>query len=68
MWVLTDTGDYRPGPGFGPPADHAIIADPDNFQLNRLQLSYLAEPIDTRITVGRQKLTRADQRFIGAVG
>ncbi len=67
MWVLTDTGDYRPGPGFGP-ADHAIIADPDNFQLNRLQFSYLAEPIDTRITVGRQKLTRADQRFIGAVG
>jgi len=66
-WVLTDTDDYRPGPGFGP-ADHAIIADPDNFQLNRLQLSYLFEPLDTRITVGRQKLTRADQRFIGAIG
>lgn len=66
-WVLTDTDDYRPGPGFRP-ANHSIIADPDNFQLNRLQLSYLIDALDTRVTVGRQKLTRADQRFIGAVG
>ena len=45
-WVLTDTDGYRPGPGFGP-ADHAVIADPDNFQLNRLQLSYLLDSMDT---------------------
>jgi hypothetical protein len=65
MWVLTDSGSYR---AFPPPGGQTIIADPDNFQLNRLQLSYLLEPIATEITVGRQLITRADQRFIGAVG
>ncbi|MGB0775339.1 MAG: alginate export family protein [Akkermansiaceae bacterium] len=66
-WVLTDSGHYRPFPGF-PPANHAVIADPDNFQLNRLQVSYQWDAISTIITVGRQAITLDDQRFIGAVG
>jgi len=55
---------------FPPPNNNgrAVIADPDSFLLNRLQLSYNAKPIDTNITVGRQYLKFADQRFIGAVG
>jgi len=66
-WVLTDTDNYRAFPGFAP-SDRAVIADPDNFQLNRLQVSYTSDVLDTTVTVGRQSITLADQRFIGAVG
>ncbi len=38
------------------------------MELNRLQMFYDAEAIDTTITVGRQHLNLADQRFIGTVG
>lgn len=66
-WVLTDTDNYRAFPGFAP-SDRAVIADPDNFQLNRLQVSYFSDLLDTTVTVGRQLITLSDQRFIGAVG
>ncbi len=65
--ILTDQGKYTPFPGFINNG-RAVIADPDNFELNRLQLSYDIEAIDTTLTVGRQYITFADQRFIGAVG
>lgn len=66
-WVLTDTGGYRAFPGFAP-SDRALIADPDNLQLNRLQVSYHSEFLATTLTVGRQAINLADQRFVGAVG
>lgn len=66
-WVLTDTDNYRAFPGFAP-SDRALIADPDNLQLNRLQVSYFSDLLDTTVTVGRQLITLSDQRFIGAVG
>jgi len=55
---------------FPPPNNNgrAVIADPNSFLLNRLQLSYNIKPIDTKVTVGRQYLKFADERFIGAVG
>lgn len=55
---------------FPPPNNNgrAVIADPESYMLNRLQLSYTAEQIDTTVTVGRQYITLADQRFIGAIG
>jgi len=68
-WVLTQTRGYRafPGPG-GVPADKSVIADPDSIDLNRLQLTYTADTIDTTIIVGRQYIKFDDQRFFGAVG
>ena len=63
------TGADRYGP-FPPPNNNgrAVIADPDSFLLNRLQLSYSSDVIDTTVTVGRQYLKFSDQRFIGAIG
>ena len=41
------------------------VADPQNIELNRAQLSY-SVPDRATFTVGRQYLTLADQRFVGA--
>jgi hypothetical protein len=55
----------RPGedqfrPGF------AVVADPENVELNRLQLQYKTGP--ATVTVGRQRINLEDQRWIGSVG
>jgi len=65
--IISSNTAYGP---FPPPNNNgrAVIADPDSFLLNRLQLSYNVEPIDTTVTVGRQYIKFADQRFIGAIG
>ncbi len=65
-WVLTDSNRYSPFPGFLN-GTRSVIADPDNFELNRLQLSYEAESLDTIITVGRQHIKLVDERFVGSV-
>lgn len=44
-----------------------IVADPDNVELNRLQIQYRGLP-KTRLTLGRQRINIDDQRFVGAVG
>ena len=49
---------WRPG--------YAVIADPENLELNRLQLQYKAEK--NAITVGRQRINLDDQRWVGSVG
>ena len=41
------------------------IADPQNVELNRAQLSYVV-PDRATVTAGRQYLALADQRFVGA--
>lgn len=66
--ILSDKDRYNPFPGAANANGRAVIADPDSFLLNRLQLSYNAKPIDTLVTVGRQYINFDDQRFIGAVG
>lgn len=66
--ILSSKSRYNPFPGGANYNGRAVIADPDSFLLNRLQLSYTAEPIDTTVTAGRQYIKFADQRFIGAVG
>lgn len=44
-----------------------VIADPANFELNRVQVQY--KGIDkTLVTVGRQRINLDDQRFVGSVG
>lgn len=44
-----------------------IIADPENIELNRLQLQYRGIP-KTLVTLGRQRINLDDQRFVGSVG
>ena len=44
-----------------------VVADPENVELNRIQLQYKGLP-KTVMTVGRQRINLDDQRFVGAVG
>ncbi len=46
---------------------YPIVADPETYQLNRLQLSNTSLP-DTTLLVGRSRINLDDQRFIGNVG
>jgi len=46
---------------------YPIVADPANFELNRVQLQYRGIP-KTVVTIGRQRINLDDQRFVGAVG
>ena len=44
-----------------------IVADPENVELNRIQIQYKGLP-GTVITAGRQRINLDDQRFVGSVG
>lgn len=44
-----------------------IAADPENIELNRLQLQYRGLP-GAVVTLGRQRINIEDQRFVGSVG
>ena len=46
---------------------YPIVADPENIELNRLQLQYRGVK-KTVITVGRQRINLEDQRFVGSSG
>lgn len=43
-----------------------VVADPEDFQINRLQVEYSGLP-QTVITVGRQRINLDNQRFVGGV-
>ncbi len=45
---------------------YPVVADPNNLEINRLQLLYAGLP-QTEITLGRQEINLDDQRFVGAV-
>lgn len=45
---------------------HPIVADPQDFQINRLQIDYSGLP-QTVVTVGRQRINFDNQRFVGGV-
>lgn len=53
------------GSGEWRPAD-AVIADPQNVALNRVQLQYKAKGIT--LTAGRQRINLDDERWVGSVG
>lgn len=63
-WILTNTDEYNAFPGTG--SSQTLIADPENFQLNRLQLAF--DGFDSHVVAGRQKITIDDHRFVGNVG
>jgi hypothetical protein len=44
----------------------AVVPDPENIELNRLQLQYKAK--DVSLTLGRQRINLDDQRWVGSVG
>ena len=46
---------------------YPLVADPENIELNRIQLQFKGLP-KTIVTVGRQRINLDDQRFVGAVG
>lgn len=43
---------------------HAVVADPENVELNRLQLQYRTKALS--VTLGRQRINLDDQRFVGS--
>ena len=61
-----DDYDAFPFPGLGKD-DHSVVADPENIEINRLQLQYRGLR-GTTFTVGRQRINLDDQRFVGSVG
>ena len=46
---------------------YPIVADPESYELNRLQLTNTSLPATT-LTVGRQRIVLDDHRFVGNVG
>jgi hypothetical protein len=45
----------------------SVVADPQNVELNRLQLQYAAKG-KGKFIIGRQRINIDDQRFVGSVG
>ena len=46
---------------------YPIVADPESYEINRLQLTNTSLPATT-LTVGRQRIVLDDHRFVGNVG
>jgi len=55
--------DTLPGNGVEP---YPTVADPENIELNRLQLGYARDGFG--VTVGRQRIVYDNARFVGNVG
>ena len=45
---------------------YPVVADPDNIELNRAQISVMKN--GTGLTLGRQRINLDNQRFVGSVG
>lgn len=56
---------YRDAP-FAPANGYAVVADPENIELNRAQIQYKTKAFT--LTGGRQRINLDDQRFVGSVG
>lgn len=61
--LSSNYNDTLPGNGVEP---YPVVADPENIELNRLQLSYFSDGIGG--TVGRQRIVHDNARFVGNVG
>lgn len=49
------------------PARYPVVADPEAFELNRLQVAWTGLP-DTEVILGRQRIVLGSARFVGNVG
>ncbi|HEY4215442.1 MAG TPA: hypothetical protein VGM84_28480 [Steroidobacteraceae bacterium] len=59
--------NYRPDNAVSTYTRYPVVADPENYVVNRLSLTNTALP-QTTITVGRQRIVLDDQRFVGNTG
>src|SRR5581483_4839607 len=59
--------DYRPDNAVPTYTRYPVVADPENYVLNRLALTNTSLP-QTAITLGRQRIILDDQRFVGNSG
>ena len=64
LGIINDYNDTNAGNGGEP---FSVVADPENIELNRLQLSF-AKKDKGNLTIGRQRINIDDQRFVGSVG
>lgn len=63
--VVALVGDYNDT--IHGPATYPVVADPEAFELNRLQVAWTGLP-DTEVVVGRQRIVFGTARFVGNVG
>jgi len=61
--IVNHYNDTIPGNGIEP---YPVVADPQNIELNRLQVSYTVE--GNGATLGRQRIQLDNQRFVGNSG
>jgi len=61
--IVDDYNDTIPGNGIEP---YSVIPDPENVELNRLQIGYKSKA--ATVTLGRQRIALDDHRFVGNVG
>lgn len=59
--------DYRPDNSVARYTQFPVVADPENYALNRVALTNTSLP-GTAVTVGRQRIVLDDQRFVGNSG
>lgn len=59
--------DYRPDNAVSTYTRFPVVADPENYALNRLSVTNTSLP-QTAVTVGRQRIILDDQRFVGNTG
>jgi hypothetical protein len=59
--------DYRPDNAVPTYTRYPVVADPENYVLNRLSVTNTSLP-QTAVTVGRQRIILDDQRFVGNTG
>ena len=64
--VPLDT-DYREDPLIPENVTYPVVADPESYEFNRVQLVNTSLP-GTTLTLGRQRILLDDQRFVGNVG
>jgi hypothetical protein len=64
-WIESIVGDYNSTTNGK--TQFPVVADPQDVELNRLQLTNTSLP-QTTMTLGRQRINLDDQRFVGNVG
>jgi hypothetical protein len=65
--VIPIDDDYRPDPSVPTMTTYPVVADPESYAINRLQLVNTSLP-GTTMTLGRQRIVHDDHRFVGNVG
>jgi hypothetical protein len=65
--VVPVQDDYRPDPAVPTLLTFPVVADAENYEINRFQLTNTSLP-GTTLTLGRQRILLDDQRFIGNSG